>query len=76
MDRFIARANIAHFQDLLGRETDPEQRRVIEGLLALEQKKLEMAESRARDQSRAPANQDVSSNNCIDMVRQSGPGSK
>ncbi|MCH4559156.1 hypothetical protein [Mesorhizobium jarvisii] len=52
MDRFIARANIAHFQDLLARETDPEQRSVIEGLLALEQKKLEIAESKARDQSR------------------------
>ena len=48
MDRFIARANIAHFRDLLARETDPEQRRVIEGLLALEQKKLEIAEGRAR----------------------------
>lgn len=54
MDRFIARANITHFQDLLARETNPEQRRVIEGLLALEQKKLEMAESQARDQSRVP----------------------
>lgn len=54
MDRFIARANIAHFQDLLARETDPEQRRVIEGLLALEQKKLEIAESQARDRSREP----------------------
>lgn len=54
MDRFIARANIAHFQDLLSRETDLEQRRVIEGLLALEQKKLDIAESRARDQSRGP----------------------
>jgi|UPI000570E2D9 hypothetical protein len=54
MDRFIARANIAHFQDLLARETDPEQRRVIEGLLALEQKKLEIAESQARDHSRVP----------------------
>lgn len=55
MDRFIARANIAHFQDLLARETDPGQRRVIEGLLALEQKKLEIAESQARDQSRGPS---------------------
>jgi hypothetical protein len=53
MDRFIARANIAHFQDLLARETDPEQRRVIENLLALEQKKLERAESQASDQSGA-----------------------
>ncbi|GAA2831045.1 hypothetical protein GCM10010836_24980 [Aminobacter aminovorans] len=50
----IARANIAHFQDLLARETNPEQRRVIEGLLALEQKKLERAESQARDQSPVP----------------------
>lgn len=56
MDRFIARANIAHFQDLLARETDPEQRRVIEGLLALEQKKLDIAESRARDQARGSGN--------------------
>ena len=55
MDLFIARANIAHFQDLLASETDPEQRRVIESLLALEQKKLEMAESQARDQSRGPS---------------------
>lgn len=54
MDQFIARANIAHFQDLLAHETDPEQRRVIEGLLALEQKKLAIAESQARDQSRKP----------------------
>ncbi|TIO11086.1 hypothetical protein [Mesorhizobium sp.] len=54
MDRFIARANIAHFRDLLACETDPEQRRVIEGLLALEQKKLEIAEGQARDQSREP----------------------
>lgn len=54
MDRFIARANIAHFQDLLARETDPEQRRIIEGLLALERKKLEIAENQARDQSRRP----------------------
>lgn len=52
MDRFIARANIAHFQDLLARETDPGQRRLIEGLLASEQKKLEIAESQARDQPR------------------------
>ncbi|MGX7871974.1 hypothetical protein ACVDG8_033295 [Mesorhizobium sp. ORM8.1] len=55
MDRFIARANIAHFQDLLARETAPEQRRILEGLLALEQKKLEIAESQARDQSRGPS---------------------
>ncbi|BCM20868.1 hypothetical protein [Mesorhizobium sp. J8] len=47
MDRYIARANIAHFEDLLARETDPEKRRVIEGLLARERQKLEIAERQA-----------------------------
>ena len=47
MDRFIARANIAHFEDLLARETDPEKRRVIEDLLARERHKLEYAEQPA-----------------------------
>lgn len=44
MDRFIARANIAHFEDLLAGETDSEKRRVIENLLARERQKLEIAE--------------------------------
>ncbi|MGX8007515.1 hypothetical protein ACVDG8_000135 [Mesorhizobium sp. ORM8.1] len=48
MDGFIARANIRHFQDLLERETDPKQRRVIEGLLALELQKLKITEDQAR----------------------------
>lgn len=47
MDRFIARANIAHFEDLLARETDPEKRRVLEALLARERQKLEIAEHQA-----------------------------
>lgn len=38
------RPNIAHFEDLLARETDPEKRRVIEDLLARERQKLEIAE--------------------------------
>ncbi|GLQ79631.1 hypothetical protein GCM10007881_31500 [Mesorhizobium huakuii] len=54
MVRFIARANIVHLQDLLTSETNPEQRRVIEGLLALKRKKLEIAERQARDHSRVP----------------------
>ncbi|TJV72892.1 MAG: hypothetical protein E5X76_09910 [Mesorhizobium sp.] len=44
VDRFIARANIAHFEDLLAAETDPQKRRVIENLLARERQKLEIAE--------------------------------
>ncbi|TWI23135.1 hypothetical protein [Mesorhizobium tianshanense] len=56
MDRLIARANIAHFQDLLAREADPKRRRVIEDLLALEQKKLKIANRRARKQSRQASN--------------------
>lgn len=47
MDRFIARANIAHFEDLLAKETDPEKRRVIGDLLATERRKLEIAEHQA-----------------------------
>ncbi|RUV86063.1 MAG: hypothetical protein EOQ55_01850 [Mesorhizobium sp.] len=47
MDRFIARANIAHFEDLLARETDPEKRRAIQDLLAHEKEKLEIAERQA-----------------------------
>lgn len=44
VDRFIARANIAHFEDLLAKETDPEKLRVIGSLLAAERRKLEIAE--------------------------------
>ncbi|TGS52003.1 diguanylate cyclase, partial [Mesorhizobium sp. M3A.F.Ca.ET.201.01.1.1] len=47
VDRFIARANIAHFEDLLARETDPEKRRVIEALLARERQRLDIAERQA-----------------------------
>lgn len=46
MDRFISQANIAHFEDLLARETDPDKRRVIEELLARERQKLEIMEQR------------------------------
>ncbi|RWA68065.1 hypothetical protein [Mesorhizobium sp.] len=47
MDRFIARANIAHFEDLLAGEADPEKRRMIQDLLAREKEKLEIAERQA-----------------------------
>jgi hypothetical protein len=45
MKRFVARANIARFLNLLERETDPEERRVIEDLLAAEEQKLREANS-------------------------------
>jgi hypothetical protein len=47
VDRFVARSNIAHFEDLLARETDPEKRQTIERLLVLERQKLEAAEREA-----------------------------
>ena len=47
MDRFIARANIAHFEDLLAGESDAGKRRMIHDLLACEKEKLEIAERQA-----------------------------
>ena len=55
MDRFIARENIAHFEDLLARETDPERQLVIERLLALERQKLRIAERQDRKEARQPS---------------------
>lgn len=62
MDRFIALANIVHFQDLLARESDPEKRRIIEGLLARERQKLEIAEHQAdtKSEPNAPSKPDGS----------------
>jgi hypothetical protein len=45
MKRFVARANIARFLNLLERETDPKERRVIQDLLAAEEQKLREANS-------------------------------
>ena len=47
MERFVARANITHFLNLLERATNPEERRIIEGFLAGEEQKLKEAEARA-----------------------------
>jgi hypothetical protein len=47
MKRFVARANIARFLNLLERETDPKERRIIEDLLAAEEQKLQEAISEA-----------------------------
>ena len=45
MERFIARSNIARFEQMLSRETDPEERRIIETLLLEERLKLKAAEA-------------------------------
>jgi hypothetical protein len=47
MERFVARANITHFLNLLKCATNPEERRIIEGFLAEEEQKLKEAEARA-----------------------------
>ena len=47
MERFVARANITHFQDLLKHATDTEDRRVIEDMLAAAEQKLKEAEAGA-----------------------------
>jgi len=41
MQKFIARQNISHFLRLLEREQDPEQRRLLNEMLAAERAKLD-----------------------------------
>ena len=49
MDRFVARQNLAHYRDLLAEETDPEKRKVLERLLAEEERKTQiLADSPAK----------------------------
>jgi hypothetical protein len=76
VDRFIARANIVHFEDLLARETDPERQLVIERLLALERQKLRIAERQDRKEARQPSTPGRAMNLTIDMaaLAQSRPG--
>ncbi len=46
MERFIAQRNISHFEALLSKESDPEERRILETLLREERVKLAAAEAR------------------------------
>jgi hypothetical protein len=46
MERFIAQANIARFEEMLTRETDPKERRLVETLLFEERIKLRAAEAK------------------------------
>jgi hypothetical protein len=48
MERFIAWSNIARFEEMLSRETDPEERRIVETLLREERLKLRAAEGKWR----------------------------
>jgi hypothetical protein len=54
MERFVARANITHFLNLLKHETDPKERRDIEELLAAEERKLKEAETPAAPEAKRP----------------------
>ena len=54
MERFVARANIAHFLNLLKCATDPKERRIIEDLLAAEERKLKETETRAAPELERP----------------------
>ncbi|RUW87656.1 hypothetical protein [Mesorhizobium sp. M7A.F.Ca.US.010.02.1.1] len=45
MDRYVAHANIAHFREMLSHELSPEQRHVVENLLAKEELKLRVLEA-------------------------------
>jgi len=40
MDRYVAKRNIARFEDLISKESDPAKRRIIEDLLAAEEQRL------------------------------------
>ncbi len=54
MERFVARANITHFLNLLKRVTDPKERRIIEGFVAEEEQKLKEAEARSEPGGKRP----------------------
>jgi hypothetical protein len=46
MERFVARHNISHFEELLRDETDPNERRILEAMLREERVRLADAEAR------------------------------
>ena len=51
IDRFVARANIEHFQRKLAEETDEAKRKTLLTLLAEEQAKLTVLESDPEDET-------------------------
>jgi hypothetical protein len=51
MEQFIAQSNISRFEEMLKHETDPEERRMLEMLLAEERLKLANASSANRAQT-------------------------
>jgi hypothetical protein len=46
MERFVAQHNIAHFEQLLRNEADPNERRILEAMLREERARLAEAEAR------------------------------
>lgn len=45
MDRYVAHSNVTRFREMLSRELRPEQRHVVEGLLAKEELRLRVLEA-------------------------------
>lgn len=55
MDIFLVNENVRHFRELLARELDPAQRRMVESLLAQEEAKLAGLASATRPADSPPA---------------------
>lgn len=53
MDLFVTRSNVARFEDLLARETDPEGRKLIQDLLSFERRSSALAQ-RIADEAPLP----------------------
>jgi hypothetical protein len=51
MDRFVARLNIKHHQELLKKETDEAKRQLLLKLIAEEELKLKSAETASKESS-------------------------
>jgi hypothetical protein len=45
VEKFIAQRNVAHFEELLRKESDPSERRVLESMLREERARLAAAEA-------------------------------
>ncbi|HEY0185112.1 MAG TPA: hypothetical protein VGC09_20110 [Rhodopila sp.] len=52
MDRFIAESNIARFEAMLRKESDPDERQMLEALLREERAKLAIAEVKPSEEPR------------------------
>ena len=53
MDRFVARQNIKHYEDALGKETDESKRSLLLRLIAEKEERLAAANNRYEAQKKA-----------------------